>query len=74
MSTHTAQQSLTRARKGVGVAGSGTPAGHRKPKRRGASPLTLLVFALPRRTGGHGGPPARPATTPAAEDAALPTA
>jgi multiple sugar transport system permease protein len=47
VSTHTAQESLTRARKGVGVAGSGTPGGQRKPKRRGASPLTLLVFAAP---------------------------
>jgi multiple sugar transport system permease protein len=47
MSTRTAGEGLTRARKGVAVAGSGTPPGKRKPKRRGASPLVLLVFALP---------------------------
>jgi multiple sugar transport system permease protein len=47
VSTRTAQESLTRARKGVGVAGSGSPGAARKPTRRGASPLTLLLFAVP---------------------------
>ena len=47
MSTRTAQESLSRARRGVGVAGSAPPEARQKPRRRGASPLTLLLFAVP---------------------------
>lgn len=48
MSTRTAGDGLTRARKGVGVAGSGSPRGQRTVRRRpGASPWTLVAFAAP---------------------------
>src|ERR1700712_4510359 len=46
MSTRTAGQSLTRARKGVAVRGSGPPL-KRKARRPGASPGTLVAFAAP---------------------------
>jgi multiple sugar transport system permease protein len=47
VATSTAGQGLTRARKGVAVAGSGSPPGQRKVRRPGASPLILLAFAAP---------------------------
>ena len=47
MSTSTAGQSLTRARKGVAVRGSGSPLEPRKGRRPGAGPLILLAFAAP---------------------------
>jgi multiple sugar transport system permease protein len=47
MSTSTAGQGLTRARKGVAVGGSGPPPGQRKIRRPGASAWTLLAFSAP---------------------------
>ncbi len=47
MSTSTAGQSLSRARKGVAVRGSGSPLEPRKIRRPGAGPLILLAFAAP---------------------------
>jgi multiple sugar transport system permease protein len=47
MSTRTAGQGLTRARKGVAVGGSGPPLGQRKVRRPGANLWTLLAFAAP---------------------------
>ena len=47
MSTRTAGEGLTRARKGVAVAGPGTPGGRRVTQRPGASRLTLFAFAAP---------------------------
>ncbi len=47
MSTRTAGESLTRARKGVAIAGSGSSNGPRKKGRPGASPWTLFAFAVP---------------------------
>lgn len=46
MSTRTAVEGLTRARRGVGVSGSGAPR-QRAARRPGASPWTLVAFALP---------------------------
>ena len=47
MSTSTAGQSLTRARKGVAVRGSGSPLEPRKVRRPGAGPLIMIAFAAP---------------------------
>jgi len=47
VSTSTAGESLTRARKGVAVRGSGSPLEPRKGRRPGAGPLILLAFAAP---------------------------
>ena len=47
MATSTAGQGLTRARKGVAVAGSGSPPGQPKVRRPGAGPLILFAFAAP---------------------------
>jgi multiple sugar transport system permease protein len=47
MSTRTAGQGLTRARRGVAVGGSGPPPGRRKARRPGARAWTLLAFAVP---------------------------
>jgi multiple sugar transport system permease protein len=47
VSTRTAGESLTRARKGVAAAGSGSQRGPRQAGRPGASPWTLFAFAVP---------------------------
>ena len=47
MSTRTAGESLTRARKGVATAGPGSSRGPRTKGRPGASPWTLFAFAVP---------------------------
>ena len=47
MSTRTAGESLTRARRGVASAGSGSSRGPRVKGRPGASPWTLFAFAVP---------------------------
>jgi multiple sugar transport system permease protein len=50
VSTRTAGESLTRARRGVAIAGSGSGRPQRAPRqagRPGASPWTLLAFAVP---------------------------
>ena len=47
MSTRTAGESLTRARKGVAAAGPGSSRGPRTKGRPGASPWTLFAFAVP---------------------------
>jgi multiple sugar transport system permease protein len=46
MATRTAGEGLTRARRGVGVSGSGAPK-QRTPRRPGSSPWTLVAFAAP---------------------------
>jgi multiple sugar transport system permease protein len=47
VSTRTVGEGLTRARKGVAIAGSGSPRSPRRAGRPGASPWTLLAFAVP---------------------------
>ena len=47
MSTRTAGEGLTRARKGVAAAGPGSPGKPRQAGRPGASPFTLFAFAIP---------------------------
>ena len=47
MSTRTAGEGLSRARKGVAVAGSGRPPRPRQVRRPGSRPWILLVFAAP---------------------------
>ena len=47
MSTRTAGEGLSRARKGVAVRGSGPPLAPRQTRRPGSRPWILLVFAAP---------------------------
>ena len=47
MSTRTAGEGLSRARKGVAVRGSGPPLAPRQNRRPGSRPWILLVFAAP---------------------------
>jgi multiple sugar transport system permease protein len=47
VSTRTAGEGLTRARRGVAVGGSGSSPGPRTKGRPGASPWTLFAFAVP---------------------------
>jgi multiple sugar transport system permease protein len=47
VSTRTAGEGLTRARRGVAIAGPGSPRTPRQAGRPGASPWTLFAFAVP---------------------------